>query len=61
MMSFILDSSTSFFMLYNHVTVTVMYDVMLTPSSKFQNKSKRKRKIEIRKRLKIIRVYYLSL
>ena len=41
---FVLELSMSFFRSYDLVIVTVTGDVTLTPSSKLQNKSKRKRK-----------------
>ena len=59
MMSLVLDSFTSFLMSHDPVTVTVTYVITLTPSSKFQHKNKIK--IKIRKKLNIIRVYYLQL
>ena len=58
-MSLVLDSFTSFLMSHDTVTVTVTYVITLTPSSKFQHKNKIK--IKIRKKLNIIRVYYLQL
>jgi len=56
--SFALDPLMSFFRSHNPVTMTVICDVALTLvlSSKIKIK---KKKIEIRKKLKTIRVYYL--
>ena len=52
---FVSDPSISFFISHNPVTVTVMCDITLAlvSSSKFWNKNKRKRKIEMRKYYKI--------
>ena len=44
MMSFVLGSSMSFFRSHDPVTMTVICDITLTPSFKFQNKNKRRRK-----------------
>ena len=41
-MSFILDPSTFLYMSHDFVTMTVMCDIILTLSSKFQNKNKKK-------------------
>jgi len=41
-MAFVLDPSRSFFMSHDSMTVTVIYDVTLTPNPKFQNKIKEK-------------------
>ena len=63
MTSFILDPSISFFIAYNLVIMTVICNIILTSSSKFQNKEKKKEKekIEMRKKLKIIQVHHLQL
>ena len=55
---FVLDSSISFFMSHDLVTMLIICDVMLIPNHKFQNENKNK--IEIRKELKIIRVHCLQ-
>ena len=55
-MAFVLDPSRSLLMSHDPMTVTVTYDVTLTPNPRFQNKRK-EIEIEMRKELKIIRVY----
>ena len=55
-MAFVLDSSRSLLMSHDPMTVTVTCDVTLTPNPRFQNKIK-EIEIEMRKELKIIRVY----
>ena len=55
-MAFVLDPSRSLLMSHDPMTVTVTCDVTLTPNPRFQNKIK-EIEIEMRKELKIIRVY----
>jgi len=55
-MAFVLDPSRSLLMSHDPMTVTVTCDVTLTPNPRFQNKRK-EIEIEMRKELKIIRVY----
>ena len=57
MILFVLGPFISFIMSCDSVTVTVTYNITLTPSLKSQNKNQ----IKMRKELKIIRVYYLQL
>ena len=54
----ILELSLFFYILYDCViVVTVIYDVTLNPNSYFQNKKINRKKIKIRKKNKINKVY----
>ena len=54
----ILELSLFFYILYDCViVVTVIYDVTLNPNSYFQNKKINRKKIKMRKKNKINKVY----